>query len=300
MKFATKYDVNDYIGQRFGKLVVVGPYDDLKKDGSKQWEFLCDCGTTVIDAPYRVLSGHKRSCGCMGHTRKGVKNSSNENCKRVFAEDYIGQSNNNLTVIGLERSPDGGRAKLKCLCSCGNVTYVYPYQFTSGCVKSCGCLKGGLKGPHSWDSNRKTHGLTKDKFYKKWNDMVRRCHDPKEPAFEKYGARGITVCEEWRYSPEKFIEWCHLTHPGDPSLTIDRIDGSKGYSPENCRWATMKEQSHNLRTNRNVTINGETKCVAEWCFYFGIYAQSVYKRVKSGMSFEDAILYFANKRKAAP
>lgn len=110
-----------------------------------------------------------------------------------------------------------------------------------------------------------------------------------KPAYLKYGARGITVCEEWRYSPDKFIEWCEKTHPGNPKLTIDRIDGEKGYSPDNCRWVTQLEQVHNLKTNRFITIDGQTRCITEWCSVLGISSGSVYKKVHKGMSFEDAI-----------
>ena len=117
--------------------------------------------------------------------------------------------------------------------------------------------------------------------------MVRRCYNQNEPAYLKYGARGITVCEEWRYSPDKFIEWCEKTHPGNPKLTIDRIDGEN--SPDNCRWVTQLEQVHNLKTNRFITIDGQTRCITEWCSVLGISSGSVYKKVHKGMSFEDAI-----------
>lgn len=300
MKFETKYNVNDYIGHKFGKLVVVGTHNELKKDGSKQWKFLCDCGSVVFDAPYRVLSGHKKSCGCLESTRKGIKNSSNKNCARVFLEDYIGKTSNNLTVIGLERNQNGGRAKLKCLCSCGNITYVYPYQFSRGDVKSCGCLRTGATGPHNWDNKRKTHGKSGSRIYDRWVAMISRCYNKENENYERYGGRGIYVVEEWRHDPTAFIEWSIIHGANDPGATIDRIDNDGPYSPWNCRWVTMHEQSRNKRNTRFVTIEGETMCVADWCSHFGIKNQSVYKKVKDGMSFADAILYFANKHKADP
>ncbi len=109
---------------------------------------------------------------------------------RIDVNEFMGKKNNKLTVIGYIRPEAGGRVKLKCLCDCGNTVFCLPYQFSSGAVKSCGCLPKGKKGAHTWDNRRKTHGLSKHPFYKKWNDMVRRCYDPKEPAYKKYGARG--------------------------------------------------------------------------------------------------------------
>ncbi len=208
---------------------------------------------------------------------------------RIDVNEFMGKKNNKLTVIGYIRPEAGVRVKLKCLCDCGNTVFCLPYQFSSGAVKSCGCLPKGKKGAHTWDNRRKTHGLSKHPFYKKWNDMVRRCYDPKEPAYKKYGARGVTVCEEWRKSPEQFIAWCEETHPGAKGLTIDRIDGSKGYCPENCRWATQLEQVHNIKTNRFIVLNGEKRCITEWCSILGISPGSVYKKVHKGMSFEAAI-----------
>ena len=208
---------------------------------------------------------------------------------RIDVNEFIDKKNNKLTVVGYIKPSTGGRVKLKCLCDCGNTVFCFPYQFSSGEVKSCGCLPKVNRGKHYWDNNRKTHGLSKHPFYKKWNDMVRRCYNQNEPAYLKYGARGITVCEEWRYSPDKFIEWCEKTHPGNPKLTIDRIDGEKGYSPDNCRWVTQLEQVHNLKTNRFITIDGQTRCITEWCSVLGISSGSVYKKVHKGMSFEDAI-----------
>lgn len=218
---------------------------------------------------------------------------------RFDVNDFIGKKNNRLTVVGFIKPEGKGRAKLKCLCDCGKIKYCYPYQFSSGDVKSCGCLTGGKKGQHNWDNNRKTHGLSKNPFYKKWNDMVRRCYYPQEPAYKYYGQLGISVCDEWRHSPEKFILWCENTYPKEGIYSLDRIDGTNGYSPDNCRWATRKEQSNNLKNNRFVTINGETRCVTDWCTTYGISPGAVYKKVKKGCSFENAIQYYIDTKTAS-
>lgn len=284
-----KYKIEDYIGEEIYYFRVVGPSEERAKDKSIQWRFECICGKFIDAPPSRVIDGHKKSCGCMRYKEIKHKEHNRENLQKVDAQSLIGKRNNRLEVIGYERPKEKGRTRLKCLCDCGNMVYVLPYQFKSGAVKSCGCACFGHSECHKGNTSRRTHGLTKNRFYKKWNDMVRRCHDQREPAFAKYGKMGITVCEEWRLSPEKFIEWCEKTHPEGPMLTIDRIDGTKGYSPDNCRWATQLEQVHNLRNNRFVTIDGETHCVTEWCRLNGLSAGSVYKRVHKGQTFEQAI-----------
>ncbi len=211
-------------------------------------------------------------------------------------QDYMGKKNNMLTVIGFSK-PERGRTKLRCSCECGGEKLCFPYQFTSGDVKSCGCLTGGKKGRHDWDNNRKTHGLSKHPFYKKWNDMIRRCYNKNEPAYRFYGDKGIGVCEEWRETPEAFVAWCTETYPKGKKVSLDRIDGTKDYSPSNCRWATQLEQVHNLRNNRFVTVHGETHCVSEWSRLYKISPGAIYSRVKKGLTFDQAISELLNSKR---
>lgn len=302
MKFETKYDVNDYIGKQFYWLTVIGPSDELAKDGSKQWKFKCVCGNVIDRPPARVIGEecHSKSCGCMRYKNIVHKPHDRANLQKVDANSLIGEKKNMLTVVGFERPKEKGRLKLKCKCDCGNTVFVLPYQFKNGSVKSCGCLKTGAKGPHNWDNKRKTHGKSGSRIYDRWVAMISRCYNKDAENYERYGGRGIYVVEEWRYDPTEFIEWSILHGANEPGATIDRIDNDGPYSPENCRWVTMHEQSRNKRNTRLITIDGETMCITDWCSHFGISNQSVYKKVKSGMSFEEAILYFANKHKAAP
>ena len=287
----SKYNISDYIGKQFFYLTVLGESDCRKEDGSIAWSFICSCGKTIIESPQRVLSGHKKSCGCMRYKtpKQLTKKPSIRPAARIAIEDYIGKKNQRLTVVGAVRPETKGRIKLKCICDCGNIALVYPYQFDKGSIQSCGCARFGHSEIHAGNSYRKTHGLSSNRFYKKWNDMVRRCYNPNEPAYRFYGAKGISVCSDWKDSPEAFIKWCEETNPGDPALSLDRIDGLKGYSPENCRWSTQIQQVHNLTNNRFVTVNGETHCITEWCRMYHLSAGTIYKRVKKGQSFEKVI-----------
>ena len=100
-----------------------------------------------------------------------------------------------------------------------------------------------------------------------YSRMKDRCYNPKNIRYHCYGGRGITICEEWLapyYGYKNFKKWA-LSHGYRDDLSIDRIDVNKGYSPDNCRWLTNKEQSNNRRTNYYVTYKGETKTLTQWC-----------------------------------
>ncbi len=116
-------------------------------------------------------------------------------------------------------------------------------SISSGNTKSCGCQRKDIN---------KTHGLTYNKFYKTWTNIFKRCTNPNDTQYKDYGARGITVCEEW-LDVATFIAWCESTHPNIEGYTLDRIDNDKGYYPENCRWADRTIQAINQRIGKNNT-----------------------------------------------
>lgn len=301
MKFQTKYLFEDFDGKQINFLTPIRENPGLAKDGSKLWDFKCVCGNVVTETPYRVISGHIKSCGCMRYKRTKESKPRTNVKKRTRIEDYIGRKSHRLTVTGIYIPEGNGRVKLECKCDCGNEkpVYVFPYQFDSGKVQSCGCARFGHSECHKGNTSRRTHNMTNDRFYIVWRNMVRRCYNDKVPVYKNYGARGIEVCEEWRKGPVAFVEWCRATYPKDgQKYTVDRIDVNGNYCPENCRWATQTEQMQNTRYNRNITLFGETKCITQWCRNLDIPSHSVYRKVKRGMSFEDAILELYDKRNA--
>ena len=133
------------------------------------------------------------------------------------------------------------------------------------------------------------HGCNSDPFYPTWYGMMRRCYHKENHNYANYGGRGITVCDEW-HNPQCFIDWARSTAGyKNHSLTLDRIDNSKGYSPENCKWSTPLSQANNRRNNSLEVINGETKTLAEWCRLYGIKCETVRSRQKRGMSLLEAL-----------
>lgn len=124
------------------------------------------------------------------------------------------------------------------------------------------------------------HGATKTRLYRIWTYMRRRCSDPRDKDFDSYGARGIKVCEPWNKSYITFSSWA-LSHGYMENLTLDRKDNNKGYSPDNCRWVTCKEQNNNRRSNRLITYEGVTMTVAQWAEKLGMERHALLYRLNN-------------------
>lgn len=127
----------------------------------------------------------------------------------------------------------------------------------------------------------------KKRLKKVWESMRARCEYEKHPCYKNYGGRGIRVCDEWRqYKP--FEEWA-LSSGYNDTLTIDRIDSNGNYEPDNCRWATMKEQQNNRRNNRIVTYKGVNYTVTQLAEATGIKKTTLRYRLDHGRSVEEAV-----------
>lgn len=135
-----------------------------------------------------------------------------------------------------------------------------------------------------------------NRLYNIWYNMKRRCYNKNAKDYKNYGNKGIKVCKEWEEEFMVFYEWA-LNNGYDKKLTLDRIDNNKNYCPENCRWITIKEQHRNYSQNRNYTINGETKCVTEWCELYNIKFTTVINRLNKGMNIIEALTKPINKNK---
>lgn len=120
-------------------------------------------------------------------------------------------------------------------------------------------------------------GLYNKKFrqYRIWVGMRSRCNNPNVPIYRWYGGRGIKVCQRW----DSFANfWEDMAEGYKDDLQIDRINSDGNYEPKNCRWATKKEQANNLRSNRLITINNETKTLAQWIDNSSVKSSTVKQR----------------------
>ena len=131
-----------------------------------------------------------------------------------------------------------------------------------------------------------THGMRHTRLYGIWCAMKERCNNPNNKSYPRYGARGISVTDEWRESFQAFHEWAVQAGYSE-DLTIDRIDNNRGYSPDNCRWVTTKEQNRNYSRNHMITYRGRTQCIADWAEETGINRATILFRIKAGKSIDE-------------
>lgn len=181
------------------------------------------------------------------------------------------------------------RKYYNCVCDCGILKKVRRDGLLSGNTKSCGCLKIEI-------ASKIKHGHCAKKItreYNSWNTMKMRCHNKNNPRHKDYGERGITVCDRWKYSFENFISDMGECPEG---RSIDRKDNDKGYFPENCEWATNREQSRNTRKNIVITYNCETMVIKDWAKKFSICEGSLrYWILKMNKEMEWVCKYYTGK-----
>lgn len=197
-----------------------------------------------------------------------------------MAIDLSGEKFGRLTAtkrVGVNKNK---KVLWECVCECGNKINVPTSNLTTGHTRSCGCINV---------DRLKTHGHSHTRIWGIWQGMLRRCYDENCTNYQGYGGRGISVCNEWREDFSAFLRWANENGYMD-TLTIDRTDVNGNYTPENCRWATMKEQCNNKRSNEYLIFKGEKHTVAEWANILGIATNTLWMRINvHGWSVERAL-----------
>ena len=192
--------------------------------------------------------------------------------------DETGNRYGRLLVLSRSEKMAGTKATWECKCDCGNKTIVDGDKLRRNHTRSCGC--------YHKDRNIK-HGLHGSKIYNAYISMINRCYNEKNENYKNYGGRGITVCDRWKSSLEDFIS---DMGESDKGLSIERIDTNGNYEPNNCKWATQKDQARNKRNNNIIEFNGEKMCESAWAEYLNIKRSTLRNRLTiRGWSIEKSL-----------
>ena len=195
-----------------------------------------------------------------------------------------GEKRNLLTMISDAHegfSKNNPRALFRC--ECGNIKEICVRSVSCGKTKSCGCLQLAYAKMRSYK-----HGDSESRLYRIWCNMKNRCGNPNYFESQYYMQKGITICKEWKDDFMAFRDWA-LNNGYADNLSIDRINGNKGYYPDNCRWADCKTQSRNKKSNISITHNGKTQILVEWCEELNLPYSTIRRRIVKGWDKEKAL-----------
>lgn len=274
----------DLTGQKFNNLTAI-KFAKIEND-SYYWEFKCDCGNIKISRSSDVKNGNVKSCGCLRES-----NLVGKRFGKLIAIERFPRYKNKITYY-------------KCLCDCGNEKIISSRYLDNGCTKSCGCL---IVNRTNLTNIKKYKTSIEHKLSLIMKNMKTRCYNPNRDNNKYYYDKSITICDEWldkKNGTRNFIDWAIANGYKEEKLsngrnkwTIDRIDNSKGYTPENCKWATDIEQARNKTSNKKVIYNNQSYVLTELLHLSKVGFRQLYKRVEMGWDIEKALLTPAYKYK---
>jgi hypothetical protein len=215
--------------------------------------------------------------------------------------DLSGRIFGRLTVIEYKGRSKSKKTLWLCHCECGKEKTVVGSNLVSGNTTSCGCIRTEANKTRDYSDqiesrreNATTHGMSRTRTYNAWRAMLDRCSKPKKDYYERYGGRGIIVCERWQSSFENF-----LTDLGEcpPKHELDRKDHDGNYTPENCRWVSHKDQTNNRSSNHAVEYDGKKLTIAQWSEIAGISQGALWYRLTHGWDVMRALTHPVHKRK---
>ncbi len=204
--------------------------------------------------------------------------------------DLIGQRFERLTVVNFVELSNQG-AKWECVCDCGNIKVILGKQLRRKSIKSCGCYKIDILIERSTTHGQQRKGH-KSPEHRAWRHMKSRCLNNNVYNYYNYGGRGVSVCDRWLNSFENFFIDMGVRPSNEHSL--DRIDSNGNYEPSNCRWATTREQSRNLRTNHWIEYNNQKLILSDWALELKTTPSNL-SRMLNKKSFKDTYNFYINK-----
>jgi len=248
-------------GMKFGRLLTIKK--DIESVGESKWVCRCDCGNEFNAVASRLVSGKTKSCGCLILDYK-------------TRFDMIGKVFGKLTVVEMRKNSKKETVWL-CRCECGGEKITTTGALEWGATKSCGCLIGNP-----------THGDYNERIRRIWVGMMARCYSTNIPSYVYYGGKGILVCEEW-HEYTVFKEWA-FANGYEEHLTLDRFPNKTGnYGPDNCRWATYKQQANNKTNNHILLIDGVERTISQWADIYSISQLRIASRIRRGWDAKDAV-----------
>ncbi len=266
-------------GKEFGRWTVIKDSGERDLSGNIMWECRCKCGNIACVKGKSLTSGASKSCGCLQREIAAKTLQSR-------MEDLTGKRFGELTVLGIsEHGRKTRNIKWQCRCSCGEIVNVFGGNLRRGNTTRCRKCSYKVIG-----DKKTTFRKQNIRLYGIWSGMKTRCYDKNIEYFDRYGGRGITMCDEWlgENGFENFYKWS-MENGYKDGLTIDRKDVNGNYEPSNCQWATQKEQQNNKRTNVFITVDGVEMTVAQAAEKYNINYDTLRARIKSGYSPDAAV-----------
>ena len=260
----------------YGKLTVLELTNDVSSDRSKIWKCLCICGAICNYPANKLNAGLITQCGNCGRENK-VK-------AGKLALDLKGQRWGRLLVNNrLSQKASDGSFLWSCTCDCGKEVILSASDLNGQRIFSCGCLRSDtMRQIHT------THGMADTPTYRSWIHMRDRVLNEKHVHHDRYGGRGISICENWLNSFEAFYR--DMGPRPTEEYSIERIDNNGNYEPGNCYWATALEQARNRSNTIRLTHNGICQSIDTWVEQLKLKKSTVLYRLSLGWTHTEALL----------
>lgn len=186
--------------------------------------------------------------------------------KKLNIYDYINRKYNKLTILREYKKENNNSTYVLCQCDCGNTTIQSLSTVINNKVKSCGCLR----------TYKYENEIINKRLYKIWQHVKSRCYCKTDPKYKNYGARNITICDDWKDDFLVFQKWA-INNGYNDSLTIERIDVNGNYTPDNCKFISFSEQTKNKTCSHYYKVNNKIYSLKELAEYLNVSYKKLHK-----------------------